>query len=121
MVTFVKIIGVLLILAAVVYLSKPEFMRRVLQFFKHGSRIHFQTLVRFVLAVIFLLAAGQCHHPRVVAAFGIIFLISGLLMIIVGAQKVITALEWILKQPALIFRIIALVILAAGAVILYAA
>ncbi len=119
--TIVKVIGVLIILAAVVYLSKPEFMKRVLEFFKYGGRIYLQTLVRFILAVIFLLAAGQCHHPRIVAAFGIIFLVSGLLMVIVGAQKVIAALAWILKQPILIFRIIALVILAAGVIILYAA
>jgi len=77
--TIIKIVGVLIILISILYLAKPDIIKKLMQFFKKDYRVYLIALVRFVLAVIFLLAATQCHHPRIVTAFGILFLISGLL------------------------------------------
>jgi drug/metabolite transporter superfamily protein YnfA len=121
MVTLIKILGVAMMLVAVMYLSKPDFMKSVMQFFRQGWRMYFAAAIRLVLAVIFLLAAGQCRHPRIVAAFGIIFLISAVIIFIISAEKTRAVLDGLIRQPPFVLRIIALVPLAVGALLLYAA
>jgi len=121
MVTLIKILGVAMMLVAVVYLSRPDFMKRVIQFFRQGWRMYFAAAIRLVLAVIFLLAAGQCRHSRIVAAFGIIFLISALLIFVISAEKIRAILDGLIRQPPFVLRIIAFISLAVGAIILYSA
>jgi len=72
-------------------------------------------------ASIFLLGAGECYQKWIIATFGILFLISGLLILILGPEKIRQIFEWHQKQPVLIFRVIAVIVLACGAVIVYSA
>ena len=117
----VKIIGILFICIAVVYLLKPTVMKWFIGFFKKGKRIYFAGLIRFALAVVFLLAARECKNFWVIFAFGILFIISGLLIFVLGPKKVSSILDWYQKQSLLLLRLIALIVLAIGAVIIYAA
>ena len=71
----IKIIGIAFILLAIVYLLKPDVMKALMEFFKQGRRIYFAGLIRFVLAIIFLLAARECDITWVIVAFGILFII----------------------------------------------
>ena len=116
----VKIIVVLMVLVAVLFLSKPDIARRMMQFLKQGKRFYIAAVLRLVLAIIFLLAAGQCRHPRIVGVFGVIFLLSGLLAFIIPAEKIKAVLDWFLRQQLLIFRIVAVLILIISAILLYA-
>ena len=117
----VKIVGVVIITAAIVYLLKPGVMKWLMEFFKQGKRIYFAGLIRLVLAVVFLLAATQCSRPKVIAGFGILFLISGLLIFMLGLEKLKAILDWYQKKTDLFLRVIALIALAIGAVIIYSA
>jgi len=117
----VKIVGILIVLIGIVFLLKPGVMKRLMNFIKKGKRIYFATVIRFTLAIIFLLGAGECYQKWIIAAFGILFLISGLLILILGPEKIRQILEWYQKQPVLIFRVIAVIALACGAVIVYSA
>jgi len=102
-------------------LLKPDVMKRIIEFFKQGRRMYFAGLVRFVLAVVFLLAASDCKMPWVIIVFGILFIIGGLLIFILGPEKVRSMLEWWQKQSVFILRVLALITLAVGAIIVYAA
>lgn len=115
----IKIVGILIVLAGIVFFLRPEMMNRLLVFFKKGKRVYFMGLVRFVLAIVFLLGAGQCDGKQVIAAFGILFLISGLLIFLLGAEKVGAILDWFLKQSVLLKRISAVIALVIGAAIIY--
>ncbi|MHC4397964.1 MAG: hypothetical protein ACYS1A_20160 [Planctomycetota bacterium] len=117
----VKIIGILFICIAVVYLLKPTVMKWLIGFFKKGKRIYLAGLVRFALAVVFLLAARECKNFWVIFAFGILFIISGLLIFVLGPKRLNSILDWYQKQSLLLLRLIALIVLAIGAVIIYAA
>ncbi len=119
MATIIKIIGILIILMAILYFIRPDVMKWLLEFAKNGKRIYFAALIRFALAIVFLLGAQNCRFPKIIAAFGILFIISGLLIFIIGAEKIRTMLEWYLKQSALFLRILALIALAIGALIIY--
>ena len=119
MATIIKIIGILIVLMAILYLIKPDVIKWLFEFVKKGKRIYFVALIRFALAIVFLLGAHDCRFPKVIAAFGILFIISGSLILILGAEKIRTMLEWYLKQSALFLRILALIALAIGAIIIY--
>ena len=119
--TVIKVIGIVFVCVAIVYLLKPNVMKWLMEFFKQGKRIYFAGLIRFVLAVIFLLAARECKNFWVIFAFGILFIISGLLIFVLGSKRLKSMIEWYQKQSVLLLRVIALITLAIGAVIIYAA
>ncbi len=117
----IQIVGIVIIIAAIVYLLKPGVMKRLMEFFKQGKRIYFAGLIRLVLAVVFLLGARECDITWVIAAFGILFLISGLLIFILGLEKLKSIIDWYQKQSVLLLRVVAVIALAIGGVIIYSA
>jgi hypothetical protein len=117
----VKIIGIVFIFMAIVYFLKPDIMKRLMEFFKWGKRMYIAGLIRFVLAIVFLLGARECDVTWVIVTFGILFLIGGLLIFVLGLEKVKSYIGWWQKQSVLLLRVIALITLAVGAVIIYAA
>lgn len=119
--TVIKIIGLVFVVMAVVCLFKPDVTKRVMDFFKKGKRIYIAGLVRLILAVVFLLSARECRHFWVIFAFGILFMISGLLVFIIGAEKLKPMLGWFQSKSTLFIRVMAVIILAIGAVIIYSA
>jgi len=119
--TVIKIIGIVIALAGIVYLLRPDVMKWLMEFFKQGKRIYFAALLRFALAVVFLAAARECKYPWVIFAFGILFLLGGLLIFILGPEKIRRILEWYQEQGLLLLRVIALIALAIGAIIIISA
>lgn len=117
----IKAIGIIFIVIAIVYLLKPEVAKRLMEFFKQGKRMYIAALIRFVLAVVFLLAARECSVTWLIAALGILFFISGLLVFILGTERVRAYINWWQKQSLLLLRLMALIALAFGVLIIYAA
>ena len=76
----IKIIGIIIILIGILFLLSPDVMKKLMGFMKKGRRIYLAGLLRFALSVIFLLGAGECNYKWIIAAFGVLFLISGLLI-----------------------------------------
>ncbi len=119
----IQSLGVVIVVAGIVYLLRPDIMKWLMGFFKQGKRIYFAGLIRLVLAVIFLLRAGspECEIRWVIAVLGILFLIGGLLIFILGPQKIRRILDWYQKQSVLFLRVLAVLALAIGAIIIYSA
>ncbi len=117
----IKSLGMLFVLMGIAYLLRPDIIKRFMGFFKKGKRIYFAGLLRFALAVVFLVAARECRYPWIIIASGLIFLTGGLLIFLLGPEKIRRILDWYEEQPALIFRVIALIVLAFGAIIIFSA
>ena len=117
----VKSLGILFALMGIVYLLRPNIIKELMGFFKKGKRIYFAGLIRFALAVVFFVAARECRYFWIIFASGIIFLISGLLIFMLGPEKIRRILDWYQNQPVLIFRIIALVVFVFGVLIIFSA
>ena len=115
----IKSLGIFIALIGIVYLLRPDFIKRLMEFIKKGKRIYLAALVRFTLAVVFLAGARECGYPWLIFAFGILFLISGLLILILGPEKIRRLLDWYQCQSTLIFRVIALIVLAFGAAVIF--
>jgi len=117
----IKALGIVFIGMGIVYILKPEILKNLMLFFKKGRRLYFSGLLRFALAVIFLLGARECDITWLITAFGVIFLLSGLLVFTLGLEKLKTIIDWYQTQPILLLRVIALIALVVGAVVVYAA
>ncbi len=117
----VKIIGIAIVALAIVYLLKPDVMKSLMEFFTEGKRIYFAGLIRLVLAVVLLLAARECDYTSVIIFLGILFLVSGLLIFVLGPERVKSIVDWYQSQSLFVFRLFALVAFAIGVVIIYSA
>ena len=117
----VRIIAIVFILLGVLYLAKPELVKRILEFFKQGKRIYIVGVIRLILAVVFLLAAQQCNVPWAIGVFGILLLVSGVMIFIIGDQKLKAWLQWWQKQSLLLLRVLSLLAIAFGLLIIYCA
>lgn len=117
----IKVIGIVIIAVGILYLLRPNVMKYFMAFFKKGKRIYLTGLIRLSLAIVFLLGARECDITWVIVAFGILFMVSGLLIFMLGPKKIKPILEWFEKQPLLILRLAAIIALAMGGIIIYAA
>ena len=119
----IKIIGIFFVIIAIVFLLKPAVMSYMMEFFKKGKRIYFSGLLRLFLAVIFLLgtAGHEGHKFWIIFAFGILFLLSGVLIFMLGPEKCKSVIDWFQKQSPLALRVMAVIPLALGAIIIYSA
>ena len=121
MVVAIKIVGIMCIVIGILYVLKPDVLKRLVEFFKKGRRMYLAGLIRFALAVLFLIGAGDCREKWVIVGFGIIFLLSGLFVFTLGPGRLRGMLEWFQRQPALLVRFIGVIALAIGAGIVYSA
>jgi len=117
----IQSLGVVIVAVGVVYLLRPDIMKWLMGFFKQGKRIYLAGVIRLALAVIFFLGARECDITWVIVVFGILFLIGGVLIFILGHEKLRRILDWYQKQSALLLRVLAVIALAIGAVIIYSA
>ena len=69
----IKIVGIIIVLIGILFLLKPDVMKKLMGFMKKGRRIYLAGLLRFTLSVIFLLGASECNYKWIIAAFGILF------------------------------------------------
>ncbi len=121
MVTIIKIIGIIIACLGILYFLKPVVIRRLIEFFKKGKRIYFVGVLRFALAVVFLLAARECDVTWVIFVFGILFLAEGLVIFLMKNTTLSNIFEWYQKQSDLVLRIMALIALAIGIIIIFCA
>lgn len=113
--------GIVLVVMGVVYLLKPGISKQIAGFFKKGKLIYLAGLIRLAMAVVFLLGARECDISWVIIVFGVLFLVSGIVTFMLGSQKAGTIIDWYQRQSNILIRVIAIIILAAGAVIIHSA
>lgn len=116
----IKIIGIFFVTMAVSFLMRPEWVLNVIQFAAKGSRVYIIGAIRLFLAATFLIAARECARPPVIAAIGVLFLVSGLFIFAAGADKMCSMIEWFQRKPLWLFRLLAVVHFAFGCLIIYA-
>ena len=117
----IKSIGIIIALMGIVYLLRPDIIKKLMNFFRKGRRIYFSGVLRLALAVVFLVGARECRYFTIILVSGIIFLVGGLLIFLLGPEKIRKILDWYQEQPVLIFRIIAIIVLAFGVIIILSA
>jgi len=117
----IKIIGGVLVLLGVLYLVKPVVLKVLLEFFRKGKLIYAAGLIRLALAVVFLLAARECGIPKVITVFVVLFMLSGLVTFMLGPKKLVPLIDWFLKTPVWVLRLLGVITSVISGIIIYAA
>ena len=113
------IIGFLIVAEGLLFLLRPALLGPVVRFFNRTFWMYTLSIVRIVLAVIFLLGATQCRVTIVIAGFGILLLISGFAGLIVKHQMYNSILQWLQERNLTAVRFVAAVVVLIGAVIVF--
>ena len=114
-------VGIFVAGMGVLILVRPETARKLLSFFAEGNRIYWNAALRLFFGLVLLLATRHSRNAGVVLTLAVIFLISGVLIIVLGAQRMKPLLEWWQGLPSYIFRILAGLMVFLATMILYAA
>jgi len=105
----VKIIAVLFFLIAALFIAKPTYIHRLAGFFAKGNHLYGAGVIRLVFAVLFLLAARECRRTAVILALGLLFLLSAVLIFLLGPSRLRPMLFWMQRQPSWILRSLMLI------------
>jgi len=117
----IRFLGILAIAVSVALILRPGIMLAAFQFFKKGIRVYLAAVVRLALSIVFFLGARECDRPWLIIAIGVLLLLSGLLIFVMGLDRVRRILEWFLRQPIVFLRFVAASPLVFGLIIVYAA
>jgi hypothetical protein len=121
MIILVKAIGIFMTSVGVIVLFAPDFMRGMVSYWRQGNRIYAGGLLRALFGAIFLLSVPQAKSARVIYILGILMLLHSLFIFVQGVQKTKAMLEQWGKRPNSLLRLIAILILAIGALIISSA
>jgi len=113
------IIGWLIVAEGLLFLLRPALLGPVVRFFNRTFWMYTLSVVRIVLAVIFLLGATQCRIRGIIAGFGILMLIMGFAGLIVKHQMYLSILQWWQERNLATVRLMAVVVMLIGAIIVY--
>ncbi len=121
MVLLVKFLGIVAVVLGVVYIIKPEIMRQYIDFWTKGKRLHAGAVLSLLIGIVFLLAASQCSISWFIALFGILGIVKGIVLFAVKQEKAISWCKWWMERPVTFLRIHALLVIAIGVLLIYAA
>jgi len=110
----IKSLGIVLALIAIMYMLRPDIAKRLVTFFQKGSRIYFDGVINFALAVVFFIGARECKYPIVIFICGVVFMAEGLLIFSFGSKKTTPILEWSREQSEGLFQFMGLILGAVG-------
>jgi hypothetical protein len=119
--TIIRVIGTAIVCIGLVYLIKPAIFGSIIGFFVKGKRLYLAAIVRFALAIIFIMGARHCGIKWVIVLFGLIFMLSGLLIFMLGLEKAKGIIRWYREQPSFVYRIVAIIVMSVGLIITYSA
>ena len=119
MLILVKLIGIVMVAMGIIFLVSPTTMRQFMLLCEKGKRVYMMGVLRILFGVIFLLTASQSRIVGVTVTLGILFIIAGVTIFILRLDRIKTMLKWYYGRPLLVLRLIALIVIALGALILY--
>lgn len=117
----VKILGIVLIALAILFLIRPKTIKQLLEFFMEGKIIYFGGVIRLIIGVFFLLAASECKFPTIMIVLGILMLASGILIFLLGLERSRSFVRVVSEKSELVHRVLALAPLIIGILLVYAA
>lgn len=87
----VRIIAAAITIEGVFFLLKPDLIKRLLSFWKEGTKIYFGALIALTIGILFIFNSQTCAIPAVVLVFGFLSLLKGIALMF--AQKAMLRLN----------------------------
>lgn len=123
MILLARLIGIFLVCVGIVNFINPVVMKKMISFWQKGKRIYAGGLIRVLFGSVLLWASFdfQMKHPCVLAFLGALMVLGGLLIFILGLERMKTMLNWWDKKPLFVLRLMAILALAIGVLVIYSA
>ena len=121
MVGLVKLVGIMMLVAGVIYFLKPNLMKKLVNYIFQEKRIKIGGAIAIIIGIILFRAAGQCKVSWIVVLFGILALIKGILAFALDKKKFAALLNWLTSMPPKTIRKMGLLDVALGVILIYAA
>ncbi len=118
---FVGFIGFLIVVAALAFLASPGRLKVAFATFLKPGIIYIVALLRIIIGVLFMLAAGHTRHPTFVLIVGLVIIVTGVITTLIGGPRLVRFAGWWTKQPDNVLRLWAVLAGVFGAAILWAA
>ena len=118
MVILAKSFGVLITILGLVFLIYPDWMKKVLAFWKEGKRIYGGGVIRLTVGVILIISAPQAAQPFTAAVLGMLIVLSGAVLYVMSLDEVKKEITFWQSQPVLVLRVMAVFIVLLGVLII---
>jgi uncharacterized protein YjeT (DUF2065 family) len=120
----VKIIGMLTGLAGLVALVHPTLQKRLAKRFHTPNMVYCAVAIRMTVGTFLIFAAVYCrpeyYSQQVVRGLGIITVASAFVIMLLGGNRMMRLLDWVLRQPNAFLRCCGLAAVAIGGYLIYA-
>lgn len=117
----IALIGIFVVFEGILFLARPDMLKKVLSFFMEGKRLYAGGVIRAVLSVLFLTLANKCVHSWLIIIFGIIFLVGAIFIFSMELRKLKKMLNWWFSQKDYIIRLVGIAAMLIGLLIVYGA
>lgn len=121
MVGLVKLVGIIIVVMGAIFLVKPATYKKYINFWMKGNRLYPGGILSLLFGIIFLRAASNCALSWFVFLVGILSLTKGILAFALGPKKIKPFLEQMENKPDSTLRVLAVLALAIGILLIYAA
>jgi uncharacterized protein YjeT (DUF2065 family) len=119
MIILVRLFGILIVGFGIIFLIDPKAMKAYIAFWEPKKRLRIGAIISFLAGIIFLSAAAQAKLPGVIVTLGIVSLIKGVLLFLLGPEKIKSMMNWWSQKSDSFIRRYALFALAVGMLIIY--
>jgi uncharacterized protein YjeT (DUF2065 family) len=115
-----RLIGLLMLVAGVVFFIDPKTMKRYMAFWTQGSRIStIGAPLNLIFGILLLIAASQCRVSLVITIMGILSLIKGIVLFVSGPEKAKAMINKWGDKPEGLVRLLSLLVLGMGVLFLW--
>ncbi len=101
-----KIIAVVLIVAGSVMMLRSEFIKRIMDYMKEGSRIYAVGVIRIIVGLILMTVSFESRIVWVVFIIGLLALIGGVLIFVMKKDKIFEIAEIMLAKSPTKFNLV---------------
>jgi len=121
MVALIKLIGIVILILGVAYLLRPELMKQYMSFWTKNRRLYAGAIISAIIGTFLLLGATQCRIDWVVTVVGLWGLLKGLIILMLGKEKMASTIKWWQKKSVKTLRAAAIAVITIGALLIFAA
>lgn len=121
MVGLVKLLGIAILALGIIFILKPEQMKKWLRFWIAENHLYMGGLLNILIGIILVIAAPRCDLPWVIAIFSVLSFTKGVAIFILGRQKMTVFAEKYAKKPVKALRRYTVLALVFGVLLIWAA
>lgn len=107
-------LGLLIVLAGLVIVVKPNVLVDLVPGLLQGKKLFMVASVRLLAGCAMLVAAPQAHHPLFMEIIGWIAVLAGLLMMVMPPKAMQVIIGWVENFPVWLMRVFSPIVLAFG-------